>query len=66
MAGPAGMVDVVQDLVTTLEDAGDRLDARPAVDPAVLLAGRAGTLGLRRRGRTAAGGMCRLLPAADG
>ena len=66
VAGPAGMFDVVQDLVTTLEDAGDRLDARPAVDPAVLLAGRAGTLGLRRQGRTSAGGMCRLLPAADG
>ncbi|OBG32906.1 acyl-CoA transferase [Mycobacterium sp. E3198] len=36
------------------------------VGPAVLLAGRAGLLGLTRRGRASAGGASRLLPAADG
>lgn len=37
-----------------------------AVDAAVLLAGRAGLLGLTRRGRVSAGGATRLLPTADG
>ncbi len=36
------------------------------VSPAGLLAGRAGLLGLTRRGRVSAGGATRLLPAADG
>ncbi|MCV7445380.1 CoA transferase [Mycobacterium paraense] len=37
-----------------------------AVDAAGLLAGRAGLLGLTRRGRVSAGGATRLLPTADG
>jgi hypothetical protein len=65
-AGPAGLLQLVADLVARLQDAADRLGARVDVDPAVLLAGRAGALGLRRRGRTSAGGACRLLPTADG
>jgi CoA-transferase family III len=36
------------------------------IDPAGLLAGRAGLLGLTRRGRVSAGGATRLLPARDG
>jgi CoA-transferase family III len=36
------------------------------VDPVALLTGRAARLGLGRRGRTSAGGRCRLLPAGDG
>ncbi|SPM29408.1 CoA transferase [Mycobacterium terramassiliense] len=36
------------------------------VSPAGLLAGRAGLLGLTRRGRVSAGGATRLLPALDG
>ncbi|ORV93898.1 acyl-CoA transferase [Mycobacterium interjectum] len=36
------------------------------VSPAGLLAGRAGLLGLTRRGRVSAGGATRLLPARDG
>src|SRR5262245_41765089 len=42
------------------------LGARAPVDPAGLLAERAAHLGLARRGRTSAGGTCRLLRAADG
>ncbi|GAB2961093.1 CoA transferase [Streptomyces pseudoechinosporeus] len=36
------------------------------IDPALLLGGRAGALGLTRRGRTSAGGATRLLRTADG
>ena len=42
------------------------LGARAPEDPAALLAERAALFGLTRRGRTAPGGSCRLLRAADG
>ncbi|MEZ5143416.1 MAG: CoA transferase [Acidimicrobiales bacterium] len=52
------------DVLRRIEDLAGRLPV--AVDVEELLFGRAALLGLQHRGRTSAGGSCRLLPAPDG
>jgi hypothetical protein len=56
------LIEVARALSATTAEAGTEV----RTDPAVILAGRAGLLGLHRAGRVSAGGATRLLRGADG
>lgn len=73
LTGEAAGPPVLSPLPALLTEAGSaltRLSTRVgrvvSIDPSLLLTGRAGAMGLTRRGRTSAGGATRLLRAADG
>lgn len=63
---PGAMFSVLQAVAGLLADVSGRVGVSVRVDPGIVLSGRAGLMGLRRRGGISAGGATRLLRTADG
>lgn len=63
---PAGLLPVIDDALAVLAATAEPGAPPRGVPAEQLLFGRAGLLGLRRRGRTSAGGSCRLVGHARG
>lgn len=63
---PAGMWPMLVDVAERIAALSSRVGRRTVVDPAVVLGGRAGPLGLRRAGQVSASRSSRLLRCRDG
>lgn len=66
LAPPAGLVPVLTELVAAIGSATANAGRPVTLSWEQVVAGRAGLLGLARRGRQSANGTARLVPAADG
>lgn len=60
------MFSVLHEVSELLSEISGRVGVSVRVEPGLVLSGRAGQMGLSRRGRISAGGATRLLRAADG
>jgi crotonobetainyl-CoA:carnitine CoA-transferase CaiB-like acyl-CoA transferase len=63
---PGSVVPMLAAVGAALSSISGRVGDPVHVDPALVLSGRAGAMGLTRRGQTSAGGATRLLRTADG
>jgi hypothetical protein len=66
VTSPAPMMSLLGVVTGLLAQVSGQTGTAVRADPAVLLTGRAGLMGLTRRGRLSAGGSTRLLRSADG
>jgi hypothetical protein len=66
VASPAPAFGLLSEMVRVLARLTGRIGIPVQADPAAILAGRAGLLGLSRAGRTSAGGTTRLLRGKEG